>query len=152
MHTGVTSWRKSTRSGGAGNDNNCVEIRRAWRKSTRSGTGGNDNNCVEVSLCSEDDGFHLRDSKLSTDSPVFDLSPQDFSALVKATALSPSHPQATQAKTAGRFAARPFIVHSVKRAASASRSGKPRGSDRRGQIAARARCRCTSTAPPPTTP
>ncbi|WP_100446980.1 DUF397 domain-containing protein [Glycomyces xiaoerkulensis] len=81
MTTDVTAWRKSTRSGG-GNDTSCVEIRRAWRKSTRSG-GGNDTNCVEVAPCS-DDGFHLRDSKLDSASPVFDLSADDFAALINA--------------------------------------------------------------------
>lgn len=85
MHTGVTGWRKSTRSGGGGNTSDCVEIRRTWRKSTRSGGAGNDNDCVEVTLCAEDDGFHLRDSKLKIESPVFDLSPKDFSALLHAT-------------------------------------------------------------------
>lgn len=29
-----------------------------------------------------EDGFHLRDSELSAESPVFDLSPEDFSALL----------------------------------------------------------------------
>ena len=82
MTTGVTVWRKSTRSG-ANNDTNCVEVRRAWRKSTRSGAGPN-SDCVEVAFCADDAGFHLRDSKLDTDSPVFDLSAPDFSALVKA--------------------------------------------------------------------
>ncbi|WP_112135200.1 DUF397 domain-containing protein [Glycomyces dulcitolivorans] len=86
MHIGVTGWRKSSRSGGSGNDNNCVEVRRSWRKSSRSGSGGNDNNCVEVTLCAEDDGFHLRDSKLDTESPVFDLSPGDFAALMQTAA------------------------------------------------------------------
>jgi hypothetical protein len=82
MTTGVTVWRKSTRSG-AGNDSNCVEVRRAWRKSTRSGATNN-TDCVEVAICSSDDGFHLRDSKLDADSPVFDLSPKDFGALISA--------------------------------------------------------------------
>ncbi|THV41211.1 DUF397 domain-containing protein [Glycomyces buryatensis] len=82
MTTGVTGWRKSTRSG-ATNDTNCVEIRRAWRKSNLSGADNN-TDCVEVALCSDDDGFHLRDSKLDSDSPVFDLSPKDFSALINA--------------------------------------------------------------------
>ncbi|SDD74636.1 DUF397 domain-containing protein [Glycomyces harbinensis] len=82
MTTGVTIWRKSTRSG-VGNNNDCVEVRRAWRKSTRSGAN-NDTACVEVAFCADDAGFHLRDSKLDTDSPVFDLTPSDFTALVKA--------------------------------------------------------------------
>ncbi|MDN3241710.1 DUF397 domain-containing protein [Glycomyces tritici] len=83
MTTGVTAWRKGTRSGG-GNNTNCVEVRRAWRKGTRSG-GGNNTDCVEVAFCTDDAGFHLRDSKLDTDSPVFDLSPKDFGALMSAT-------------------------------------------------------------------
>ncbi|GAA2152432.1 DUF397 domain-containing protein [Glycomyces lechevalierae] len=82
MTTGVSVWRKSTRSG-SGNNSSCVEIRRAWRKSSRSGSGNN-SDCVEVAVCSSDDGFHLRDSKLDTDSPVFDLSPKDFGALINA--------------------------------------------------------------------
>ncbi|MEU5870575.1 DUF397 domain-containing protein [Glycomyces sp. NPDC047369] len=82
MTTGVSVWRKSTRSGG-GNNTNCVEVRRAWRKSTRSGSGNN-SNCVEVAFCSDDAGFHLRDSKLDTESPVFDLTAADFTALAKA--------------------------------------------------------------------
>jgi hypothetical protein len=82
MTTGVTGWRKSTRSGG-GNDSDCVEVRRAWRKSTRSGATNN-TDCVEVAICSSDDGFHLRDSKLDADSPVFNLSPKDFGALINA--------------------------------------------------------------------
>jgi hypothetical protein len=83
MTTGVTVWRKSARSG-ADNNTNCVEVRRAWRKGTRSGSGNN-SDCVEVSFCADDAGFHLRDSKLDMDSPVFDLSPKDFGALMNAT-------------------------------------------------------------------
>ncbi|MEV3936490.1 DUF397 domain-containing protein [Glycomyces sp. NPDC049804] len=82
MTTGVSVWRKSTRSG-SGNNSSCVEVRRAWRKSTLSGADNN-SNCVEVAFCSDDAGFHLRDSKLDTDSPVFDLSPKDFGALINA--------------------------------------------------------------------
>ncbi len=81
MTTEVTAWRKSIRSG-SGNNSNCVEVRRAWRKSARSGADNN-SDCVEVALCS-DDGFHLRDSKLDDDSPVFDLTPGDFTALLNA--------------------------------------------------------------------
>lgn len=80
MATGVTVWRKSTRSG-ATNNTDCVEIRRAWRKSTRSGAD-NTSDCVEIAFCTDDAGFHLRDSKLDADSPVFDLSPKDFGALM----------------------------------------------------------------------
>lgn len=54
-----------------------------WRKSSRSGTGGNDNNCVEVRRSTNTD-FHLRDSKLKSGSPVFALSAGDFAALAKA--------------------------------------------------------------------
>ena len=79
MASGVTAWRKSSRSGG-NNSTECVEVRRSWRKSARSGSGNN-SDCVEVSLCAGD-GFHLRDSKLLADSPVFDLSHNDFAALL----------------------------------------------------------------------
>ncbi|WP_205327218.1 DUF397 domain-containing protein [Glycomyces sp. YM15] len=82
MTTGVSVWRKSTRSG-SGNNSNCVEVRRAWRKGSRSGADNN-TNCVELALCSDDTAFHLRDSKLDTDSPVFDLSPKDLGALINA--------------------------------------------------------------------
>ncbi|GAA1672692.1 hypothetical protein GCM10009830_18590 [Glycomyces endophyticus] len=82
MTTGVTVWRKSTRSG-SGDNTSCVEVRKAWRKSTRSGSGNN-TDCVEVAFCADDAGFHLRDSKLDSDSPVFDLSASDFTALAKA--------------------------------------------------------------------
>lgn len=61
MHIGVTTWRKSSRSGGSGNDTNCVEVRR-----------------------STNTDFHLRDSKLKSGSPVFALSAGDFAALAKA--------------------------------------------------------------------
>jgi hypothetical protein len=84
MTTGVTVWRKSTRSGG-GNNSNCVEVRRAWRKSTQSGAG-NDSSCVEVAFCSDDSGFHLRDSKLGDGSPVFDLAAGDLVSLMRAAA------------------------------------------------------------------
>ncbi|WP_369432061.1 DUF397 domain-containing protein [Glycomyces amatae] len=101
MTTDVTAWRKSTRSG-AGNDSDCVEVRRAWRKSTYSGAGidsscievrrvwrkstlsggTNTSDCVEVSPCSDSDGFHLRDSKLGDGSPVFDLTSADLRSLL----------------------------------------------------------------------
>lgn len=80
--TDVTAWRKSTRSG-SGNNTDCIEVRRAWRKSTRSGADNN-TDCVEVALCA-DQGFHLRDSKLDSDSPVFGLAAADFSGLLRAT-------------------------------------------------------------------
>ncbi|GAA2270539.1 hypothetical protein GCM10009853_025290 [Glycomyces scopariae] len=81
MNTAVTSWRKSTRSGGT-NQSSCVELRRAWRKSSLSGAS-NQSDCVEVAPCAED-GFHLRDSKLGDGSPVFDLELKDFRALLGA--------------------------------------------------------------------
>jgi hypothetical protein len=84
MTTEVTVWRKSTRSG-AGNDSSCVEVRRAWRKSSRSGAT-NDTDCVEVAFCSDDSGFHLRDSKLGDGSPVFDLAAADLVSLMRAAA------------------------------------------------------------------
>ncbi|SDK68809.1 protein of unknown function [Glycomyces sambucus] len=77
----VTAWRKSIRSGSDGNSS-CVELRRSWRKSTRSGSDGN-SDCVELSACA-DDGFHVRDSKLSDSSPVFNLTGADLSALLHA--------------------------------------------------------------------
>jgi hypothetical protein len=80
MTTDVTAWRKSTRSG-AGNDSDCVEVRRAWRKSTRSGSTDS-SSCVEVSPCGDSDGFHLRDSKLGDGSPVFDLTSADLRSLL----------------------------------------------------------------------
>ena len=80
MTTGVTVWRKSTRSG-ADNNTDCVEVRRAWRKSARSGADNN-TNCVEVSLCTDSDGFHVRDSKLGDGSPVFDLTSADLRGLL----------------------------------------------------------------------
>ncbi|WP_349258253.1 DUF397 domain-containing protein [Stackebrandtia sp.] len=41
------TWRRSSRSDGAGG-NNCVEIT-LWRKSTRS-SGGGGSNCIEIAL------------------------------------------------------------------------------------------------------
>jgi hypothetical protein len=55
-----TAWRKSSYSGGSG-DNNCLEV--AWRKSTYSGSSG-DNNCVEIAVGANEVG--VRDSKNST--------------------------------------------------------------------------------------
>ncbi|THV32109.1 DUF397 domain-containing protein [Glycomyces paridis] len=81
MNTAVTSWRKSTRSGST-NSSDCIEVRRAWRKSTRSGSTDS-SSCVEVSLCTDSDGFHLRDSKLGDGSPVFDLPPADLTSLLR---------------------------------------------------------------------
>ncbi len=75
-----SSWRKSSRSGGGG-ESNCVECRKSWRKSSRSG-GGVESNCVEARSTGPD--FQVRDSKLGHDSPVFDLTSGDFTALLSA--------------------------------------------------------------------
>ncbi|WP_335986422.1 DUF397 domain-containing protein [Glycomyces sp. MUSA5-2] len=48
-----------------------------WRKSSRSGAN---NNCVEAR--SEGNGFQVRDSKLNEESPVFDMTPADFTSLL----------------------------------------------------------------------
>ncbi|RRS02124.1 DUF397 domain-containing protein [Glycomyces terrestris] len=75
------SWRKSSHSGGDGNSD-CVELRRNWRKSARS-NGSGTSECVELCACT-DDGFHIRDSKLGDDSPVFGLASADLTALLSA--------------------------------------------------------------------
>jgi hypothetical protein len=80
--TDVTAWRKSTRSG-SDNNSDCVELRRAWRKSARSG-GDSNSECVELSACGDSDGFHVRDSKLGEESPVFDLAATDLVSLLRA--------------------------------------------------------------------
>jgi hypothetical protein len=80
--TVVTAWRKSTRSG-SDNNSECVELRGAWRKSTRSGSDNN-SDCVELSTCEESRAFHVRDSKLGDDSPVFDLAATDLVSLLRA--------------------------------------------------------------------
>jgi hypothetical protein len=78
--TGFTKWRKSTRSSGA-NDSQCVECRVTWRKSSRS-SGADDSSCVEART--QSGAFQVRDSKLGHDSPIFDLTPTDFKALLSA--------------------------------------------------------------------
>lgn len=76
-------WRKSSRSGGDGD--NCVEARLApWRKSSRSGGGGNA--CVEART--DEMGFQVRDSKLGEDSPIFALADTDFTGLLRAAVRS----------------------------------------------------------------
>jgi len=52
----------------------------AWRKSSRSNSGGG-GNCVEVRR--QDTGFHLRDSKLGDNSPLFGLGERDLVALIR---------------------------------------------------------------------
>lgn len=76
----ATSWRKSSRSSDAGNQN-CVECRRTWRKSSCSNSTG-DQNCLEARSFSGQ--FQVRDSKLGEDSPVFDLPAAEFSGLLRA--------------------------------------------------------------------
>lgn len=51
-----------------------------WQKSSRS--QGNGGNCVEVRYDGAE--FQVRDSKLGGDSPIFDLSAEDFAALKRA--------------------------------------------------------------------
>lgn len=56
-------WFKSSYSNSEGGD--CVEAALSWRTSTYSGSGGD--NCVQVAPCPA--AIHIRDSKLSGDSP-----------------------------------------------------------------------------------
>ena len=51
----------------------------AWRKSTRSGA---QNQCVEART--HRDNMQVRDSKLGDNSPIFDLTPADFTSLLQA--------------------------------------------------------------------
>lgn len=51
-----------------------------WRKSSRSGNAGG--NCVEIRA--DDHGFQVRDSKLGDGSPIFDMSTEEFVALMRA--------------------------------------------------------------------
>lgn len=53
----------------------------SWRKSSFSGDGDY-TNCVEARSTGPD--FQVRDSKLGHDSPVFDLTSGDFTALLSA--------------------------------------------------------------------
>lgn len=52
-----------------------------WRKSRRS-QGNADSNCVEART--DNNGFQVRDSKLGTDSPIFDLATEEFVSLLRA--------------------------------------------------------------------
>ncbi|SDL72670.1 protein of unknown function [Glycomyces sambucus] len=76
-----TSWRKSTRSSNTANSD-CVECRQTWRKSSRSNNTSNAD-CVEAR--STTTGFQVRDSKLQHESPVFELSAEDFTSFLSAT-------------------------------------------------------------------
>jgi len=50
-----------------------------WRKSSRS-SGNNNSDCVEARR--HDASFQVRDSKLGDDSPVFDISFEEFQSLL----------------------------------------------------------------------
>ncbi len=67
-------WRKSSYSGGSGN-NSCVEI--CWYKSSYSGSS--DNSCVEVAFVA--DAVGVRDSK-NTQGPTLALSPAAWRGFV----------------------------------------------------------------------
>ena len=83
--SGLT-WRKSSRSGSANNDN-CVEVAFAqaaeWRKSSRSGQGNN-NNCVEVAFAGP--AVLVRDSK-NPDADVLAFPATDWGRNVTLLAL-----------------------------------------------------------------
>ena len=51
-----------------------------WRKSSRS--QGNGGSCVELRV--SDDDFQVRNSKLGDNSPIFDLSTNDLTSLLRA--------------------------------------------------------------------
>lgn len=59
QHEIDTGWRKSSYSGGDGNNGACVEI--AWHRSSYSAGSGNNGNCVEVAAAAP--GVAVRDSK-----------------------------------------------------------------------------------------
>lgn len=50
-----------------------------WRKSSRS--GGDGDNCVEARVAAT--GFQVRDSKLGESSPIFDLKTLEFTSLLR---------------------------------------------------------------------
>jgi hypothetical protein len=52
-----------------------------WRKSSRSSSQGN-GDCVEARV--DAGGFQVRDSKLGDDSPILDLSAEEFVGLLRA--------------------------------------------------------------------
>ena len=53
----------------------------SWRKSSRSGDN-NSSNCVEARAVAG--AFQVRDSKLGEGSPIFDLTPEEFTSLLGA--------------------------------------------------------------------
>ncbi|WP_205324367.1 DUF397 domain-containing protein [Glycomyces sp. YM15] len=60
-----------------------------WHRSIRSADTGN-GDCVEARPAPA--GFELLDSKLGSDSPIFDLPAQDFTTPLRAVSLAPIFP------------------------------------------------------------
>jgi hypothetical protein len=80
----VTTWRKSSYSGG--NGSNCVEVATAWRKSSYSAPNGS--NCVEVASSGTAARVILvRDTKDRAITPLEFTAPawRHFAAILKAT-------------------------------------------------------------------
>lgn len=74
-----SEWKESSRSDQSGGD--CVEVRyltSEWRKSSRSDQSGG--NCLEARAL--DSVVQVRDTKLGEDSPVLDIAPRDWLALL----------------------------------------------------------------------
>lgn len=69
-------WFKSSYSDGEGG--NCLEVALDWRTSTYSNSEGG--NCVQVAPCPT--AIHIRDSKLSTDSPQLTVPAGPWAAFV----------------------------------------------------------------------
>jgi Domain of unknown function (DUF397) len=69
-------WFKSSYSGTEGG--NCLEVALDWRKSSHSEF--EDAACVEVAACLHT--IHVRDSKLGTQSPRFDVAGPAWTAFV----------------------------------------------------------------------
>lgn len=82
--SGLT-WRKSSRSGANGDNDNCVEVAFAWRKSSRSGVNGDNDACVEVAFSGP--VVAMRDSKNPSVAMV--LPSTAFSALLRAEYVAP---------------------------------------------------------------
>ncbi|THV42817.1 DUF397 domain-containing protein [Glycomyces buryatensis] len=70
----TNEWKKSSRSGNQGGD--CLEAR--WKKSSRSSNQGGD--CVEARTHAG--VVQVRDTKLGEASPILDLSPADWRAIL----------------------------------------------------------------------
>jgi hypothetical protein len=74
-----SEWKKSSRSSQSGGQ--CVEARyltNEWRKASRSDQSGG--NCVEARAI--DSVVQVRDTKLGEDSPILDVAPRDWLALL----------------------------------------------------------------------